>query len=207
MITLPKMGKPASRSPLLSKTAASPESPFSLTPTFPSAFAANYTSRSSPSAAARRHSYNDFEPKEATNLRKLLNEQIIDLMEREQDAIVLKLMREIAVLREENRALKSSSGSVKRSNSLSSKPRDEMASLVFVKPSPPSPRSAHIPIQSSLPVHLLPADVAKKPKRKLLTELAHFGLTSVLKALAEENLVLKRELETLKTEVSRMRQR
>lgn len=198
------MGKPVSRSPLLPKTAVMPDSPYALTPTFPSSFATNYTSKPSSSATARRHSYNDFESKETTNLRKLLNEQIIDLMEREQDAIVLKLMREIAVLRDENRTLKGSGNTIKRSNSLSSKARDEMANLVFVKPSPPSPKNPHIPIQGSLPVHLSPADASKKPKRKLLTDLAQAG---ALRALLEENLVLKREVEALRAEVVRLRNR
>lgn len=37
----------------------------------------------------------------STNLRKLSNEQIIDLMEKEQDGIVVKLMKEINTLKQE----------------------------------------------------------------------------------------------------------
>lgn len=40
-------------------------------------------------------------PDGSTNLRKLSNEQIIDLMEKEQDGIVVKLMRDINMLKNE----------------------------------------------------------------------------------------------------------
>lgn len=47
---------------------------------------------------------------EQMNLRKMSNEQIIDLMEREQDGLVLKLMKEIEHLKEENKNLKALAG-------------------------------------------------------------------------------------------------
>ncbi|CAI5755493.1 unnamed protein product [Candida verbasci] len=52
------------------------------------------------------------------SLSEFTNEQIIDLMEREQDAIVLKLMREIENLKNENKMLKQKDGGISRSNSI-----------------------------------------------------------------------------------------
>lgn len=57
----------------------------------------------------RRFSYNDFEGNKSpthVNYSQLNNEQVIDLMEREQDGIVLKLIKEIEALKQENQALK-----------------------------------------------------------------------------------------------------
>lgn len=54
---------------------------------------------------ARRFSLNDTD-RTPINYKNLNNEQVIDLMEREQDGIVLKLIREIKLLKLENQALK-----------------------------------------------------------------------------------------------------
>ncbi|CAH2354725.1 hypothetical protein CLIB1423_18S02300 [[Candida] railenensis] len=53
---------------------------------------------------------------ENMNLRKMSNEQIIDLLEREQDAMVLKLMKEIETLKEENKNLKASLSNASSNN-------------------------------------------------------------------------------------------
>lgn len=72
------------------------------------------------SSSARRLLFNDCNAPSPTsnppanseqmNLRKMSNEQIIDLMEREQDGLVLKLMKEIDMLKEENKNLKALAG-------------------------------------------------------------------------------------------------
>lgn len=84
--------------------AATPLADYIMTPN-PNAFA---RSNKSPGVNTpnRRFSYNDVEPTPVRSREKFNNEQIIDLMEREQDAIVLKLTREISQLKEENRMLR-----------------------------------------------------------------------------------------------------
>ncbi|EMG48902.1 hypothetical protein SBY92_004323 [Candida maltosa Xu316] len=58
----------------------------------------NTTTSNSVALSPKRYSFSEYS-----------NEQIIDLMEREQDAIVLKLMKEIEFLKQENKSLKMSS--------------------------------------------------------------------------------------------------
>ncbi|ODV77214.1 uncharacterized protein CANTADRAFT_7708 [Suhomyces tanzawaensis NRRL Y-17324] len=92
---------------------------------------------------AKRNSFSDSVaiPTPSAHSPLLNNEQIIDLMEREQDAIVLKLMKEIEALKQENKTLKTNGGSlslassgsgstmVRRSSSLSSNHRNSISSI------------------------------------------------------------------------------
>ncbi|CAK7890990.1 hypothetical protein CAAN3_01S03114 [[Candida] anglica] len=86
----------------------------------PSSALSDARSNKSPHGTSRRYSFpkGGATPSEHMNLRKMSNEQIIDLMEREQDAIVLKLMKEIESLKEENKSLKSSLSNALQSSSL-----------------------------------------------------------------------------------------
>lgn len=61
--------------------------------------------------------------------RRPSTEEVFDLMEREQDAIVLKLMREISQLREENRALLSTINTMQSSSSFGSLPGSKRTSV------------------------------------------------------------------------------
>ncbi|KAK6457423.1 uncharacterized protein RJT20DRAFT_40129 [Scheffersomyces xylosifermentans] len=73
-----------------------------------------FSSRTIVPSQGKRYSFSDYNfPPSPNNMNNgnnstgvYNNEQIIDLMEREQDAIVLKLMREIEALKHENRFLK-----------------------------------------------------------------------------------------------------
>ncbi|CUM67170.1 uncharacterized protein PRCAT00004863001 [Priceomyces carsonii] len=81
----------------------------------------NVRNNRSPNYSKRRYSMNEQDATQPEKQTKLNNNEIIDLMEREQDAIVLKLMKEIEYLKEENRALKSSmNAATRRKSSLGS---------------------------------------------------------------------------------------
>ena len=157
-------------------------------------------------------------------------EQIIDLMEREQDAIVLKLMKEIEHLKSENKALRQNAAQgntlnfgVRRSSSLSSHHRNSSSvssvssqSSVSTVPhngstssivAPSSKRSSSIFVSYSLPVfhdYLVPKP--QKPEIKEVSPTSRTNSTSrSRKGSICNNDPMYEENKMLKLEVKRLR--
>lgn len=147
----------------------------------PSSSLSNTRNNRSPNPPTKRYSTHDISS--VPQLPEMSNEQVFDLMEKEQDKIVVKMTREISQLQEELKALRAQSSSRnRRSSSISSNasleiPRGEAHTAATIRRS-----------SSSSHTHQLP--------QAQLHELAQENA-----ALKHENEALKREIESLKAQL------
>lgn len=176
---------------------------------------ARYIVNRSPSLSNRRYSFPDQQPQnpgsglfsapspspssagsdQVMNLRKMSNEQIIDLMEREQDGIVLKLMKEIELLKDENKNLKVALSNALQLSSLTSRRTSSISSNDFGI-------STRLSLISNTSNSNFMSDRdesfdRKKIKRKLSNDLQRKSVTEY--NLIEKNQLLQEEIKTLKS--------
>lgn len=220
-MTTEHLGKPGPEIPtsLASPCEKSPKSPIlkslsTLQRDFRIGRSPNYVSTTqnvrnqlSPNPSYRRYTINDVDFGRSTGSGKLSNEHIFDLMEREQDGIVLKLMKEITALKEENRQLKSninSMNSIRRTSSLSSN-RSSVSSSSAANSVASKQSHTHPALSTSIfnkdDLH----DSRKKFKRRYSNEVPPPSLSSLNDHKNDLNLSLKDENEELKREIRILR--
>ena len=170
----------------------------------------NYTTNSMPSP--NRASFSEFS-----------NEQIIDLMEREQDAIVLKLMREIEFLKLENKILKmnnpgiqlpnhNATPSIRRSSSLSTSGSRSSSTSSTSKRSV-NPMFGNYSFTSgtaqqnsnSNNMLQIQEDIIKKYKGEVHPIQRRASLNGRYEEILDENRNLKRQLKKLQSEIEQLK--